>query len=110
MATSSRYVPTAAGLFLRPLEIDQREEPSVSAQESQWQDDQERDHGQEGGEQRDPTKQPPTHQEGERKIGDQGQEQGSETPRGDEGEHDEDAERARRNEDDSIEHGHETPA
>jgi hypothetical protein len=82
----------------------------VSAQEQNWQDDQERDDEQD--EQRDPTQQSPTHREGEREVGDEGQEQGSEKPRGAKGseEDESDAERALQNERESIEHGHETPA
>jgi hypothetical protein len=84
----------------------------MSAQEQDWQDDQERDLENESGEDRDPTQQPPTHHEGEREVGDHGEEQGSEPPAGDSrsGNEYSDADRAVRREQESLDRGDETPA
>src|SRR5690348_17004138 len=93
------YVPTGKGLFLRPRQIVLQEEAAMSTQET------ERQHGDK--QQNDEFVSPPdpVHKEGDRQVGDDGEEQGSEEPRGSS-----DSDRAEREQQDSIESGRETPA
>ena len=82
----------------------------MTSRQGQDGQDRENDHDAEG--QTQPTQPPPKHFEGRREVGDKGQEQGSELPRG-EGREDggtSNADRAKENERRAIDRGHETPA
>jgi hypothetical protein len=77
----------------------------VSTQQQHAHDDEERDRRQESREHADPAR--PTHREGEREVGKEGEEKGSEEPRGGRGQTD--AERARERRHGTLEDGSELP-